>query len=111
MRGYPSPRAMADPLSPADLPASASPGPSVDPPLARLEPVRTPAFAGVSRRLLAATLLVAIIVSGAVWLDDRRARQELRGEVARRLGEISSATQAEAKSQAQLASDLRDAQA
>ena len=100
---------MADPLSPDDTPASASPGPSGEAPASRPEPASRGVLAGASKRLLAATLLVAIIVSGAVWLDDRRARQELRADIAKRLGTIDTATQTGANAQAQLATDLRDA--
>lgn len=66
---------------------------------------------GVTKSLLAATLVVAILVSGAVWLENRRTQQALRVDVARRLTQIENAAQASAKSQAQLAADVRDTQA
>ena len=103
---------MADPLPPDAVPASPVPGPSspeVMPETGARPFVR--AAAGVSRRLLAATLVVAIIVSGAVWLDGRRTQQELRAEIARKLGEVDATMQAAGKSQQQLGTELRDAQA
>jgi uroporphyrin-3 C-methyltransferase len=65
----------------------------------------------VSRGLLAATLLLAAIIAGAVWLDSRRTEQQLRADIAHRLDQLDAATQGVGKTQGQLASDLRDAQA
>jgi uroporphyrin-3 C-methyltransferase len=103
---------MTDPLPPGAIQASAAPGPSPEAPPVRPEPGRTAAAgSGVSKRLLAATLVVAILVAGAVWLDDRRARQDLRADIARRLSAVDTASQASARTESQLATDLRDAQA
>src|SRR5690349_9937239 len=85
-------------------PASAAPAP--------LPPVAAERhFVPVTRALLAATLAVAVLVSAVVWLDGRRTQQLLRAEVAHRLDQIDMAGQTAAKSQQQMASDLRDAQA
>ncbi|MDQ6620216.1 MAG: uroporphyrinogen-III C-methyltransferase, partial [Pseudomonadota bacterium] len=65
----------------------------------------------VTRSLLAATLAVAVLVSTVVWLDGRRTQQLLRAETAHRLDQIEMAGQNTGKSQAQMASELRDAQA
>lgn len=75
-------------------------------------PASAPRPAGsVSRRLLAATLVVALLVAGAVWLDSRRTQKLFRAEVAQRLTAIADSENASAKVRDQLASDLRDAQA
>jgi uroporphyrin-III C-methyltransferase len=66
---------------------------------------------GVSRALLAATLLVAILASGAVWLDSRRADRALRTEVAQRLTQLERTAGQSTQSQAQLAAEVRDAHA
>src|SRR5438270_716806 len=68
-------------------------------------------MAPVSRALLGATLAVAVLVSAVVWLDERRTQQLLRAEVAHRLDQIDTGTQNVAKTETQIASDLRDAQA
>lgn len=68
-------------------------------------------MAPVTRALLAATLAVAVLVSAVVWLDGRRTQQLLRAEVAHRLDQIDTGTQNTAKNEAQIASELRDAQA
>ena len=118
---------MADPLSPEHGRTSAasavrddtSPSPSNAPPAPEsasgsAQPRPAPsdrATYPVTRALLAATLAVAVLVSAVAWLDNRRTQQLLRAEVAQRLGQIDAAAQGAAKSQAQLASDLRDAQA
>ena len=73
---------------------------AANPPRSRLGGTRTVAVA------LAALVLVAL---AAVWLDARRAQQDLRREVAQRLTEIEAAGVASAKAQGQLAADLRDA--
>ena len=65
----------------------------------------------VSRALLAATLAVAVLVSAVVWLDGRRTQQLLRAEVAHRLDQVDAASQNAGKTQTQMASELRDAQA
>jgi len=68
-------------------------------------------FVPVSRALLAATLAVAVLVSAVVWLDGRRTQQLFRAEVAHRLDQIDATAQSVAKTETQIASELRDAQA
>ncbi|MEO5701767.1 MAG: uroporphyrinogen-III C-methyltransferase [Casimicrobiaceae bacterium] len=110
---------MADPIPP-EQGRSPSPDPAAD--LPHVEPgapgvAPRPAVprdrppGSVSRGLLAATLAVAVLVAGAVWLDGRRTDHLLRTEVAQRLTVIDVARESSAKSQNQMASDLRDAQA
>ncbi|HZQ60604.1 MAG TPA: uroporphyrinogen-III C-methyltransferase [Casimicrobiaceae bacterium] len=100
-----------------DEATSRSSSPAEPPPAARAVPpagTRAPAperFVPVTRTLLAATLAVAVLVSAVVWLDARRTQQLLRAEVAHRLDQIESAGQSVAKTQQQMASELRDAQA
>lgn len=65
----------------------------------------------VTRAMLIGAVVIAIVASGAAWLDSRRTQQTLRVEVAQRLGQADAATQSATKAQAQLATDLRDAQA
>lgn len=89
---------------PAYTEATAAPRPARTRP-----PIAAPRV--VTRGLLAATLLVAVLVAGAVWLDGRRTEQQLRADIARRLDQLDGVTQGVAKAQGQLASDLRDAQA
>ncbi len=60
--------------------------------------------------LVAAVAVLALVAALAVWLDDRRTQKLLRTEVAQRLAEVEASTQAAAKAQTQLATDLRDAQ-
>jgi uroporphyrin-3 C-methyltransferase len=66
---------------------------------------------GVSRVMLGWIAALAIVAALAAWQDGRRTQQALRKEVAQRLTEIEAATQATAKAQTQLATDLRDTQA
>ena len=70
---------------------------------ARARPVTMPMLIGVA--------VLAVAVAAAVWFDGKRTQRALRVEVAQRLSEIESSAQAGAKSQAQLATELRDAQA
>ncbi len=60
---------------------------------------------------MAALAALAIVAALAVWFDHRRTEKLLRTEVAQRLAEVEASTQAAAKAQAQLAADLRDAEA
>jgi len=71
--------------------------------IARRRPVTLPMLIGVA--------ILAVAVAGALWFDAKRTQRALRVEVAQRLSEIESSAQAGAKSQAQLATDLREAQA
>jgi uroporphyrin-3 C-methyltransferase len=61
--------------------------------------------------LVAGVAALALVALLAVWLDGRRATQALRGEVAQRLTGIESSLRATATAEAQLATELRDAQA
>jgi hypothetical protein len=54
---------------------------------------------------------LALIAVFALWFDARRVQQALRTDVAQRLAGVEASLQASQKSQAQLATDLRDAQA
>ena len=54
---------------------------------------------------------LAVVAGASIWLDLRRTQHTLRMEVAQRLAGVESATQATGKAQAELASELRDAQA
>jgi len=92
----------SSPPKPPDSTAAAAPASS-----AHIERLPYP----VSRALLAATLAVAVLVSAVVWLDSRRTQQLLRAEVAHRLDQVDAASQNAGKTQTQMASDLRDAQA
>jgi uroporphyrin-3 C-methyltransferase len=65
----------------------------------------------VTLPMLIGVAVLAVAVAAAVWFDGKRTQRVLRVEVAQRLSEIESSTQAGAKSQAQLAAELRDAQA
>ena len=69
----------------------------------RRRPVTLPMLIGVA--------VLAVAVAAAVSFDAKRTQRALRVEVAQRLSEIESSAQAGAKSQAQLATDLREAQA
>ena len=64
-----------------------------------------------SRFLWAGIALIALAAALAVWFDARRAEQQLRTDVAQRLSGVESAVAAAGKTQTQLESDLRDAQA
>ena len=61
--------------------------------------------------MLIGVVALAVAAAVAVWLDGKRTQQALRVEVAQRLSAIESSTQANAKAQTQLATELRDAQA
>jgi uroporphyrin-3 C-methyltransferase len=61
--------------------------------------------------LVAGVAALALVALLAVWLDGRRATQALRGEVAQRLTGIESSLRATSTAEAQLATELRDAQA
>jgi uroporphyrin-III C-methyltransferase len=67
--------------------------------------------AGVSRSVLAGIAVLAVVAAVAVWLDGRRMQRQVRTEVAQRLAGVDASTQAAGAAQAQLATDLRDAQA
>jgi uroporphyrin-3 C-methyltransferase len=64
-----------------------------------------------SMAMLIGVAVLAVAVAGAVWFDGKRTQRALRVEVAQRLSEIESSAQANAKTQTQLANDLREAQA
>ncbi len=66
---------------------------------------------GLPQRLLWMVAVLLAVGLLLIWLDSRRAQQALRTEVAERLAAIESNTQTNTKTQAQLANDLRDAQA
>ena len=70
-----------------------------------------PPRSAVTMAMLVGVALLAIAAAAAVWLDGKRTQRALRVEVAQRLSEIESSAQAGAKLQAQLATDLREAQA
>jgi uroporphyrin-3 C-methyltransferase len=97
-----------------DVPAAALPPPPV---AAGARPAddraawRTSKPGGVSRMLVAGIAALAVAAALAVWLDGRRTQQSLRTEVAQRLAGVEASTQAAGRAQAQLATDLRDAQA
>jgi len=74
-------------------------------------PTRTARPRAVTMPMLIGVALLAVAVAAAVWFDGKRTQRALRLEVAQRLVEIESSAQAGAKSQAQLATDLREAQA
>ena len=96
-------------------PEAPSPGASVagmvDAPPGDSRRSRTRRVPTVTRAMLAGVLVLALVAALAVWLDGRRAQQALRKEVAQRLAEIETATQATGRMQTQLAGELRDAQA
>ena len=66
---------------------------------------------GVRRGHLLIVIVVVAVALAAVWIDARRHTEALRAEVAQRLAPMESAAQAAKTAQAQLASDVRDAQA
>ena len=74
-------------------------------------PTRTARPRAVTMPMLIGVALLAVAVAAAVWFDGKRTQRALRLEVAQRLVEIESSAQAGARSQAQLATDLREAQA
>jgi uroporphyrin-3 C-methyltransferase len=61
--------------------------------------------------MLIGVALLAVAVAGVVWFDSKRTQRALRMEVAQRLAEIETSAQANARTQTQLANDLREAQA
>jgi uroporphyrin-3 C-methyltransferase len=65
----------------------------------------------VTMAMLIGVAVLAVGVAAAVWFDGKRTQRALRVEVAQRLSEIESSAQAGAKTQTQLANDLREAQA
>ena len=65
----------------------------------------------VTLPMLIGVLAIAIAAAALFWLDGKRTQQALRVEAAQRLSAIEASTQAAARAQAQLATDLRDAQA
>jgi uroporphyrin-3 C-methyltransferase len=81
----------------------------------RAEGVRAAARAArpgsVTVPMLIGVAVLAVTVAAAVWFDGKRTQRALRLEVAQRLSEIESSAQAAAKSQAQIAADLREDQA
>ena len=117
------PPIMSDPLDrPVPTAGGPAPGPpadaSDDAPAGPASAVGSAAGAmradrprGVSRAVLAGIAVLAVAAAMAVWLDGRRAQQALRTQVAQRLTEIETATQAAGRAQTQLATELRDTQA
>ena len=61
--------------------------------------------------MLGGVAAIAIVAALAAWQDGRRTQQALRTQIAQRLTELDAATQATAKAQTQLATDMRDTQA
>jgi uroporphyrin-3 C-methyltransferase len=102
------PPSAGDPLAPPEAVGEAPAAALGDPAPQQGAGVR---LGSVSRTMLAGVALLAIVAALAVWLDGRRTQQALRLEVAQRLAGIESSTQASARAQTQLATDLRDAQA
>src|SRR6266536_6201637 len=106
-------RAMSDPTSPSDQDSAAAPSAAAASPpaplaqTARPPPTRT----GGASMWIAAVAGLASVAALAVWLDNRRAQQALRTEVAERLAGVEASTLAAGKAQTQLATDLRDVQA
>ena len=105
---------MSDPLDPSVPPAgdpaagtSAQAVPDASVP-GGVDVARAKKPTGVSRAMLGGVAALAVVAALAAWQDGRRTEQALRKEVAERLTGIETATQAAAKGEAQLASDLRD---
>ena len=65
----------------------------------------------VTLPMLIGVLAIAIAAAALFWLDGKRGQQAFRVEAAQRLSSIESSTQASARAQTQLATELRDAQA
>ncbi len=55
--------------------------------------------------------VLGVAAAAAVWMDGKRTQQALRLEVAQRLAGVEAATQTTGKAQAQVMTDLQDAQA
>src|SRR5262249_8273927 len=109
---------MSDPNDRPLAPNGGEPGvPEVVDSTARVEAERATAVDTPRPRPAAPTAMligvavVALAAAAAVWFDGKRTQQALRVEVAQRLSEIESSSQASAKSLAQLSTDLREAQA
>lgn len=66
---------------------------------------------GVRSVHLLLVVVVAALALAGVWIDTRRHTEALRAEVAQRLTAMESGAEAAKTAQAQLASDIRDAQA
>lgn len=64
-----------------------------------------------SRAMVVGVAIVAVVAALVVWIDDRRTHQALRQEVAHRLGDIETASQAAGRAQGQFSAELRDLQA
>ena len=65
----------------------------------------------VTLPMLIGVLALAVAAAALSWLDGKRTQQALRVEAAQRLSAIEASTQAAARAQTQLATELRDAQA
>ena len=107
---------MSDPLDPpAPLAGDAASGPPAEiageSPAASRDAARGRKSGGVTRIMLGGVAVIAIVAALAAWQDGRRTQQALRTEIAQRLTEIDAATQATAKAQTQLATELHDTQA
>jgi uroporphyrin-3 C-methyltransferase len=107
---------MSDPLDPpAPLAGDAASGPPAEiageSPAASHDATRGPKSGGVTRIMLGSVAVIAIVAALAAWQDGRRTQQALRTQIAQRLTEIDAATQATAKAQTQLATELHDTQA
>ena len=107
---------MSDPLDPpAPLAGDAASGPPAEvageAPAASRDAARGRKSGGVTRIMLGGVAVIAIVAALAAWQDGRRTQQALRTQIAQRLTEIDATTQATAKAQTQLASELHDTQA
>ena len=117
---------MSDPLSSTsrpDVDVAADAAPSVAAPAkeagawlershAAVRPgAAAPMAPGTLRTLVIVVIAVLAAALAAVWLDGRRTQLAFRAEVAQRLTQLDAATQATAKADAQLTTELRDAQA
>lgn len=78
---------------------------------AKVSWLKSRAPSGVSRATLAIVAALAVLAPLAVWIDGLGTEQELRSQVAERFAGVESAAQVAGKAQAQLADQLRDAEA